>query len=197
MIGGGVGSVIGGLFNDSGAPYDAAMDAYDKYQHKTEDTQNPFYNSGKSAMPEYEKWLQGQKDPSKFVNNLMSGYSESPWAKNEQNAAMRANTNAASASGLSGSTPMQLQGQQNATQISSQDQQQWLQNVLGINTQYGQGRQNQINTGQHAADELTNTYNNYGDLYGQAQYGQKAGENADFANLIGGAAQVGAGIAML
>jgi len=52
---------------------------------------------------------------------------------------MRAANNIGSATGMTGSTPMMQQAQQNAQNISSGDMQNWLSQVLGINNQYGQG----------------------------------------------------------
>lgn len=183
---GAAGGLIGGLFGDSGAPYDAAMDQYKEWANKAQGTQQPFLNAGTNALGNYQDWLSGMKDPSSFINNLMGNYQQSPWAKFQQQQSMRAGTNAASASGLTGSTPFAQQMQQNAQNISSQDMNQWLQNVLGINTQYGQGQNNLINTGANAANALTNMYGQMGQQMGQAAYGQKAGENQDWSNMIGG-----------
>jgi len=105
---------------------------------------------------------------------------------------MRAAQNMGSATGLTGSTPLMQQAQQNAQNISSQDMNQWLQNVLGINTQYGAGQQNLMTGGQNAANALTNMWGNMGNQMGQAAYGKKAGEDQDFWNMIGGGLQLGA-----
>ena len=80
-------------------------------------------------MHDYQDWLQTQKDPSKFINDQMANYQESPYAHYLQQQSMRAGQNAASASGLSGSTPLMQQMQQNSGQIASGDMNQWLQNV--------------------------------------------------------------------
>lgn len=192
QFGSGLGGLLGGLFGDSGSPYGDAMKQYQEWANKAQNVQNPFLNAGTGAIGDYQKWLQGQQDPSKFINVLMNQYQESPFAKYQQQQGIRAGQNAASASGLIGSTPFAQQLQQNAQNISSQDQNQWLQNVLGINTQYGQGQQNLINGGQNAANALTGLYNNMGQQMGQAAYGQKAGQNQDFWNMIGGGASLAA-----
>jgi len=186
MFGSGLGGLLGGLFGDSGKPYDKAMEEYQKYMQMGQQTQQPYLNAGTGAIGDYQKWLQGQQDPSKFINDQMGQYQESPWAKNLQQQSMNAGQNAASASGLMGSTPLMQQLQQNAGNIASQDQNQWLQNVLGINTQYGQGQQNLMSGGQNAANSLTNMYNQMGQNMGQAAYGKEAGKKQDFWNTIGG-----------
>lgn len=190
----GVGGLIGGATSDSGAPYGAALDQYNQIFKQAQDIQNPFYKTGAAEIPHYQEWLNGMSNPSGFINNLMGQYQQSPWSQYLQQQAMRANTNAASMGGLPngmggagiGSTPMQLQAQQNATNISSQDMQSWLQNVLGINTQFGSGLNNLIGYGANAANSLTNLLGQMSTGMGQAAYGQQAGGQSDMSNMIGG-----------
>lgn len=201
MGGGGIGSslgqLFGGLFGNSGAPYEDAMKQYEKWAGKAEGAQNPFLDFGKRGMPQFEEWLKGMKDPSGFINNLMGGYQESPFAKFQQEQAMRAAQNQGAASGLTGSTPLTQFAQQNARNISSQDMNQWLQNVLGINTQYGQGLGQQIGVGQGAANALTGMYGDMGRQMGEAAYGRQAGRNMDRANMWGGLFNLGGDIASM
>lgn len=181
-FGSGLGGFLGGIFGDSGAPYKEYMD----WVNKGIEGKKPYQEAGTGAIKNYQDWLEGQKDPSGFINKLMGDYQESPYAQYLQKQSVRAGQNAASASGLSGSTPLMQQLQQNAGNIASQDQNQWLQNVLGINTQYGQGQNNLVNTGQNAANSLNNLYTQQG----EAAYGQKAGKQQDFWNTIGGIGQM-------
>jgi len=190
-LGSGLGTFLGGLFGNSGAPYDEAMKQYQRYGQMGADAQNPFLQAGQGAIGDYQNWLKKQQDPSGFINNLMGGYQESPYAKFLQQQSIRGGQNAASASGLMGSTPFAQQLQQNAGNIASGDMNQWLQNVLGVNTQYGQGQQNLIRGGQEAANALTGLYSNMGNQMGQAAYGRQAGRDQDFWNMIGGGAQMG------
>ena len=186
MFGSGLGGFLGGLFGDSGKPYDKAMEQYQQWANKAQGTQQPFLDAGTGAIGNYQDWLEKQKDPTKFINDTMGQYSESPYAQYMQKQSLRAGQNAASASGMSGSTPLMQQMQQNAGNIASQDQNQWLQNVLGINTQYGQGQNNLMTGGQNAANSLTNMYNNMGQQMGEAAYGKEAGKKNDFWNTVGG-----------
>ncbi len=175
------------FFGNSGQPYQDAQRAYKPYYNEAKGYQNPFYQAGQNAIPQYQEWLQGQKDPSAFINKLMGGYQESPWARYQQEQARRAGLNAASAGGLSngmggagvGSTPYLLQAQQNASDISSQDMQKWLANVLGINTQYGEGQNRMMGYGQHAGDQLSEIAQNGGMVNANNAYGRSQGENYD------------------
>lgn len=183
---GSLGSGIKGLFGHSNQPYDAAKDEYEKYIQQSQQTQKPYYDTGTNAMGQYKDWLETQKDPTKYINKLMGDYQESPYAKYLQEQSVRAGQNAASASGLLGSTPFAQQLQENATNIASGDMNKWLENVLGINTQYGQGQNNLMQTGQHAADQMSNTYNQAGQNMANLTYGSNAGKKQDWWNTIAG-----------
>lgn len=180
------GMLASGLFNDSGRPYRAAGKEYERAYGMGRDIQNPFMQYGQNAMPLMNEWLAGQKDPSGFINNLMSKYNESPWAKFQQDQSARRFGNEGSATGMTGSTPLLQFQQQNMHDISQQDMGQWLQNVLGINTQYGQGLNNQIGVGQNAANSLTNMTSQFGNNMAEAAYGREAGRNQDRNSIWGG-----------
>lgn len=186
LFGSGLGDVLGGLFGDSGKPYDKAMEQYQQWADKSQGVQQPYLDAGKGAIGDYQKWLQGQKDPSGFINNLMGDYKQSPYSQYLQQQAQNAGVNSASASGMTGSSALMQQQQQNAGNIASQDMNQWLQNVLGINTQYGQGQQNLMTGGQNSANALTNMYGQMGKQMGEAAYGKEAGKKNDFWNTAGG-----------
>ncbi len=182
----GLSNLFSGLFINSGAPYEEAEKQFQKYGQMGAATQSPFYNAGVGALGPYQNWLTSMKDPAAFINAIMQQYSQSPFAKFSQQQNIRSAQNLGSASGLTGSSPLALQTQQNAQNISSQDMQNFLANVLGINTSYGQGYQNLIGTGTGAANALTNLYGDLGKSMAEAEYGRKAGENQDFANTMSG-----------
>ncbi len=189
-LSGGAG-ILGGLFGNSGGSYDDYMKEYRDWADKAANAQQPYINAGKEGLGNYQDWLNGQKDPSGFINNLMGQYQESPYAQYLQKQSLRGGQNAASAGGLSGSTPLMQQMQQNAGNIASQDQNQWLQNVLGINTQYGQGQNNLMTGGQNAANQLTNLYGNTAKDMADAAYGRNAGKQQDFWNTAAGIGKLG------
>lgn len=182
----GLAQFFGGLFGNSGAPYEDAMKQYEDYENRAQGVQNPFLNMGTSAIPQFQQWLKGMQDPSGFINALMNKYQQSPYAKFQQQQNVRTFQNLGSASGLTGSTPLTQFAQQNAENISSQDMQNWLSRVLGINTQYGAGLNREIAGGQNAADSLTNMFTTVGNEMGEAAYGREAGRNADRSNIWGG-----------
>lgn len=191
----GLSQMFSGLFSNSGKPYRESGKVLEDYLRRARDTQNPFLDMGTGAIPQYQDWLKGMKDPSGFINNLMGNYGESPWAKFQQEQALRASGNQGAASGMGGSTPMSQFNQQNARDISSQDMNSWLQNVLGINTQYGTGLHNEIQGGQHAADELSSLYKDFGEDLAGTKYNSLAAKNKDRNDIWGGAFRAGEGAA--
>lgn len=183
---GGLGGILGGIFGDSSKPYDAAMQQYQQYGQQAAGVQNPFLQAGQGAIGDYQKWLQGQQNPSDFINNLMGQYKQSPYTAYLQQQAQNAGLNAGSASGLTGSSALAQQMQQNAGNIAQQGMNDWLQSVLGINTQYGQGENNLMQGGQNAANSLTNLYSQMGQQMGQAAYGKESGKQNNLGNILGG-----------
>lgn len=175
-----------GLFGDTSQPYQAAEKEINDFYNRSKSSQNPFYNMGTGAIPQFQDFLKKMSNPTDFINNTMNQYQESPWAKFQQQQALRAATNMGSSSGLSGSTPLMQFAEQNARDISSQDINQWLQNVLGINTKYGEGLQSEITGGQNSANTLTNLNTDFGKMIAELQYNKNAAENQQRSNLWGG-----------
>ena len=197
MFSSGLGGLLGGPFGDSGKPYDKAMEQYQQWMNQAQGVQQPFLDAGKQGMGNFQEWLGGMKDPSKFINGLMENYQASPYTQFMQQQAQNAGINAGSASGLTGSSALAQQMQQNAGNIAQQGMDSWLQNVLGINSQYGQGQQNLMGVGQNAANSLTNMYNQMGQNMGQAAYGKQAGKQNDLWNTIGGGLSALTGLGLL
>ena len=190
----GGGQLLGGLFGNSGSPFADAKKTLEDYLNQGKQTQNPFYQYGINAMPQMQDWLSQMKDPSQFINNLMGKYSQSPWAKFQQDQSARRFGNAGSASGLTGSTPLASFEQQNMQDISSQDQEKWLKNVLGINTEYGKGLGDEINVGQHAADQITDLLKSMGVDVASMAGSETAAKNKDTNDIWGGLFNIGKGI---
>lgn len=149
------------FFGDSGKPYHEAGKVYSDY-----------FNQSKNALNNFGNVLEREKDPTAYLNNLMSGYQESPYAKYLQDQSRRQAMNAASASGLLGSTPLLQQIQTNAGNIASADQSNWLRNALGLNTEYLTGRGN-------LANNLSSLYNQGGEYMAGTRFGDITGRQND------------------
>ena len=179
--------IFNGLQNIFGRdPYKDAFKQYQKYAQQGIGYHQPYYDAGKNALGGLQDWLGGMKDPSEFINKMMGQYKESPYAHNLQQQAMRAGQNMGSASGMTGSSPLMMQMQQNAGNIASQDQNQWLQNVLGINSQYGQGLGGLAGMGQGAAGQMSDIMDRLGQAAGGSRYGGDVRRQRGWSDIIGG-----------
>jgi hypothetical protein len=183
-ISGDIGSFLESIFSHPDRPYQKASGILSQYLPQAQSYLNPFAQAGQSAIPQFQQWLQSMQDPSGFINNLMGKYQESPYAKFEQQQGIRAAQNLGSASGLTGSTPLTQFAQQNAQNISSQDMQNWLSRVLGINTQYGQGEFGLMGQGLQAGNSLTNLMQNYMNSQAELGYGAEAASQGRTGNII-------------
>lgn len=183
---GGLASLFSGLFGGGGDPYRKAEKEYGYWSDIASNKLNPFYNQGIESMGDLSQWIKGMKDPSEFINKLMGGYQESPYAHLQQDQATRSARNLGSASGLTGSTPLTQFAQQNARDISSEDMGKWLERVLGINTQYGQGLAGLTGQGFNAAQGQANIFGQRAQDLAGLEYGKERENNMDFNRIIGG-----------
>lgn len=173
------------LFGDPSDPYKDASEQYEQYAKKAAGYQSPFYYAGKGAIPKYQNWLKSMSDPAAFINDLTGQYQTSPQEQYAQQQAMRASQNMGSATGLTGSTPMQMQAQENAANIANQYQQEWLKNVLGINTEYGGGLSHLMGVGQQAGNQLSDIYSGLGQNLAQMSYGGSMAQQQQANDLLG------------
>ena len=174
----GLASGVMGLFND---PYTDAQKQIDKYYGKSIDRQNPFFDAGKNALANYQTSLGQMQDPQKYLASLINNYQMSPYSQFLQNQAMRGLTNSASANGLIGSSPYMQQASQMSSNIASQGLQDYLSQIFGVNSQYLNGLGSLINSGQHAADKMSDIYQGWG---GRAA-DNAAGSTNNFLNSMG------------
>jgi hypothetical protein len=186
----GLGQLFGGLFGNYANPYNKAQDAYQNESSKVPQYLNPFFKAGTDSIPDYQNYLKGMSDPSQFINHLMSGYQESPYAKYQQNQSMRAARNMGSASGLGGSTPLTQFAEQQAQGIASGDQQNYLNNVMGANQQYGQGLSGMMNMGYGAGSQLADWQKSQADQMANFAYNKAQAKQNQGSDIWGGLSNI-------
>lgn len=179
-------NLLYGMFGDAGAPYRKAEGTLDQYAPEAKGYEQPFYNAGTQAIPQYQDWLKTQQDPSGFINHLMGQYQQSPYMQFMQQQSQRAGTNAASANGLTGSTPFALQMQQNAGNIAQGGMNDWLQHVLGINTQYGAGTGNLMNSGRESANSLADLTSGFASSKAGLDFGNEYAKEQQKGSMLSG-----------
>lgn len=160
--GGGLGGFFGNLFG--GAQITAGKDVLGGLQSGLGSLQQfggtlaPFQQAGVSALSEFQNAIQPQiKDPVGFINNIASQFQESPGAQFQTQQGIAAANQGGVTSGALGSGAQAKALAQFAQGITSQGQQQFLQNVLGQRQQGLQGLQGLIGTGL-SADQLQSQF---------------------------------------
>lgn len=160
--------------------------SYRNYVSQYGQNLSPYQNSGNY------QYSQINQSPTDYYNNIMSGYSESPDAKYQQEQSNKASSFGASASGMTGSGAFYKGLQQNANDIAMNDRNNYYNNVMGANNaQMGalQNYQNQQMQYSQMQQYLTSLgYNSANSLAGYGmQNGMNQGKNdsSGLGNLAG------------
>ena len=117
---------------------------------------SPYDKAGQNAMGQYQGMLSQMSDPQGFYDKMMSGFQMTPAQKYAQQQGLNAVGSNAAMSGMMGSGN-EAKALESYAQNTTQDaQQQYLQNVLGINNQALGGYGNLTNMGFNAAGQMGN-----------------------------------------
>jgi hypothetical protein len=141
-------------------PANAAMPYLQKIPQVGHDAYDPYIQQGQAAGQrtgsQYESLM---NDPQAFIDKIMSGYKPSEGYQFQKNELTGQLGNAAAAGGIAG-TDLDQMNQGKAIQgLLSRDQQQYLQNALGV---YGTG----LSGEQHMADQGFTASGNLADILG-------------------------------
>lgn len=149
----------------------------------------PWQNAGFDALSKSQGQLDSMlNNPSEFINNIMGQYKPSDQYNFAAGQAKDAAANAAAAGGTLGTGYHQYQIADAIQGLSSRDQQQFLQNVLGVNSQALQGYGNIMNQGYNATGNIAQSY---GDMAGLKQQEQQARVNGALGLFNGGLSLAG------
>lgn len=152
-----VSSFMGG---DSGFsnPADAGMPYLEKVPGYVDQYMNPYINMGQEAGNiAQQQYAQMAGDPTQYYNDIYDQYDVSPYAEFQQDQMTEAAGNSAAAGGFAG-TESDIQKQSELTNaILSQDWQQYLQQILGIQGMGLNGEQQMYQTGYGASSQALNT----------------------------------------
>lgn len=152
----------------------------------------PWLMFGGRALPRYESAISPMLDPKTFYNNMMSGYTETPAAKLRQQEGEQAYDRSAAASGMLGSGALG-KAISNFTQKNiAADQQNYLNNILGIYEGGVKGYQDLARMGLQGGLGLGNIGASYagdiGNLYGkmsQEDWAQQQQDNQNIWSALG------------
>lgn len=177
--------MIGNLFGGGSEGYDEAAKRMEEYMRQAQGAWKPFLDAGRGAIDPFKQWGEQFKDPHKFMEDTMSKYTMSPNARFQMGQSERAAKNAASAGGLAGSTAHMREAGNMANDISSKDQQQFLQNILGIGNNYGQSLNSLLNMGMQGAGGTAGAFGGMGSNLANLYGGGAAANRNQFNQLLG------------
>lgn len=198
-----MGSIISGGGSDASADMEKslrqAQDLMKQYYGQATGYMQPFYNSGTQALGDYQKALSGMSNPQQFYQQMMQGYNTSPQAQFQQEQAQKASNQAAAAGGTLGGGAQQKSLADYTQQLTSRDQQQYLNNMLGIHGQYmgglsgleqqGYGSAGQMgNWAMNTGNELSNLMSQIGQSKAYGDISKGTGLSGLLGGLTGGLA---------
>lgn len=198
-IGGGLGSMLGGIFGLAGGnknnPADAAMPYLNRISQESGKYYDPYMQSANQMNPGMNELYQNlMNDPSGFLSKIGEGYQQSPGYQFNYDEAMRGAGNAEAAGGMLGSPEHEQRSAEVASGLASKDYQDYLKNALGILGMGVQGGENTMNRGFNAAQGMSGVNQQVlSDQAGYAYAGQDVKGQADagnWANIFKGAGQM-------
>lgn len=146
---------ISGLVTGGSSAPDAAMGYYDQIPGMVKPYLDPYSKMGMDAATKYSAAADSMlSDPTGFVSKIMDSYYQSPQYKYQAGQASDAAANASAMGGTLGTGFHQNQVADAIQGISSRDMQQFLQNILGVNTMGMDATGNVMNQGYNASKSL-------------------------------------------
>ena len=173
--------------------YKKAQEQQEKYYNEAQGQLNPYNQNGQQAFQPTFNAMQSLLNPAQLQADWIKSYEESPQAKQAQGLAQEHGLNSASALGLMGSTPALQALQGGASQISLNDRQNYLNDLMQKYLAGAGIGQNFYNTGAGAAGQQSQNAMNMGTNSGQNAYGQQNAQGNLFGNIVGTGLGVGAG----
>ena len=165
--------------------YDAAQNEMNRYFNMGKDVLNPYQQHGLDSYNGLSEVMNKLLNPSQLQDEWMKNYKESEYAKKAEDMATQHGLNAASSMGLMGSTPALQAIQAGTSQIASQDQQKYLDDLMQkylAGAGIGQGL---YNTGAGSASQLMQQMMNMGRDSGQLQYSRHNAGSGILQDLLG------------
>lgn len=171
-------------------PADSANQYISQIPGQTNQYFDPYFQAGKNSLgPLQDQYHQLLSDPGGLMNKLGASYKESPGLQRNIQQAMQAGGHAAAAGGMAGSPQHEQENMQAATDISSKDYNQYMQNMLGMYGQGLSGQQGMAGMGQQAgqsmADMISQALAQQGANAYQGQAGRNQNRSSIFNNILG------------
>jgi len=156
------------------------------YLQKNEHLYDEYAGYGKQAGSDMAgRYGQMANDPTAYYNQLMEGYQPSASYEMRNQEAQRAAGNSAAAGGMRGSQQDVENSAKIQDMLMGEDMQQWLKNVMGIESEGSQGQSHMFDTGFNATNQQSNNNLNQAGMAFQGQ----AQNNANRSQFLSGLAK--------
>ncbi len=151
--------IFGGGYDN---PADAAQPYLDKIPGYADQAYNPYIQMGQTAGNiAQDQYGQMASDPTAFYNNIYDSYQPSDNYQYQSDQLGKAQSNSAAAGGFSGTNNDQDSQMTTQNALMDQDWNNYLAQVLGIQSGGLQGEQQMYNTGAQASNQWANMMNGY------------------------------------
>lgn len=180
--------ILDSIFGKQSDPGAAANSFWGQIPQIGQNYYNQYINTGNQAQNNARWQYEAMLDPKAFLNNLMSGYKTSEGYNFKKDLLTKEMSNTANAGGIAG-TPVDQLGQTSAVQgLLSEDMQQYLSNLLGIQKTGLEGEQGIANKGFESTKNLVDLLGGSANQQGTMAYMGGLQNNANkggFMNLLG------------
>jgi hypothetical protein len=170
----------GGAYQGYGNAGNTMQNASNSYQNMI----SPYISAGSNALGPYQSIINQMSNPGQYISQLMQGYTMTPQAQYALQQGERAANAGGAATGMAGSGAEQRELQRLGQNITQQDQQQYLQNRLGVLQQSLGGMNNLIGMGEKGANKFGSTEAKMADAMAQNQIGESEAQQGGKNNAI-------------
>jgi hypothetical protein len=176
--------MISSLFMPGRSYQHAADTLQDNYQ-RTQGIMQPYMQQGQAAYAPLQGAMQSLLNPQQLQNDWAQGYEMSPYAQMMQSQATEQGMNAASSMGLMGSTPAIQAIQGGASQVMSQDRDNYLNSLMQKYLAGAGMAQGLYGQGAQMGSQLGQMTDQYGQNQASLTYGKGAASGKMMMDLLG------------
>jgi hypothetical protein len=181
---------IGGLFKGFSSfmqpekGYKKGQEQLDKYYNQSQGYYQPYVNQGQEAYGDLNNAMQSLLNPTELYDQWMNSYQTSDAAKFAQERAMDQGLNAASAMGVLGSTPAMKSIQAGTNQIGSEDQLNYIKQLMNMYLPGAELAQGIYGTGAQAGNAMGQNAMQMGQNSAQMAFGKQNAPGQMFNDLL-------------
>src|SRR4030095_6733 len=172
-------------FLNPGRGYEKSQDTLDQYYNQAQGYSQPYNQFGKEQYTNLNSLIENLMNPDLLQNKWISGYKESDAAKNAEDLAQEHGLNAANAMGLGGSNTALDAILKGKSQISMNDRQNYLNDLMQKYLAGAGISQGIFNQGASSAGQMGQNAMNMGQNSAQMSYGKENVGGNMLSTLIG------------